>query len=105
ANSVDSNERLAALQFASGAQPSASEATESQLHLAGKFGVALFDYEFNGHVALFSGNGRAEPDVNKFEQGRNFAAPPELLVERNHHWLPSPLADGSTWRQPLVGRG
>ncbi|HEY4245631.1 MAG TPA: CRTAC1 family protein [Lacunisphaera sp.] len=104
-NSLDSNERLWALQFASGTAPAALDAAESQLHLAEKFGVALFDYEFNGHLALFSGNGHAEPDVNKFEQGRNFFARPELLVERNHRWLPATVPEGSTWTLPVVARG
>ena len=107
ATSLDNNERLTALQFSSSAQVSRPEPGEPRLHLAGKFGVALFDYEFNGHLAVFSGNGRAEPDVNKFEQGRDFSARPELLVERNHRWLPAlPSATGgSAWAQSLVARG
>jgi len=102
ATSGDTNERLAALQSAAATTPVSSD---SQLHLAGKFGVALLDYEFDGHLALFSGNGRAEPDVNKFEQGRDFARAPQLLVNRNHRWVVAPVAAGNTWAQPVVARG
>ena len=38
--------------------------------------------ELNGQLELFSGNGRAEPDVNKFEQGRDFASVPQLFLNR-----------------------
>ena len=42
-NSLVRNERLSALQFAVAPQPVAPETTAAQLHLAGKFGVALGD--------------------------------------------------------------
>ena len=103
ANASATDERLAALQSA-GAIGAANSA-EPQLHLLGKAGVALLDYEFDGRLALFSGNGRAEPDLNKFEQGRNFTAPPQLILSRNNRWVPAPVADGGNWARPLVARG
>jgi hypothetical protein len=97
------DERLAA--FQSAGAPEAGNPGGPQLRLRGKFGAALLDYEFDGHLALFSGNGRAEPDVNKFEQGRNFSGRPQLFLARNHRWLPAPVAEGGNWANPLVARG
>jgi len=104
ANASDTDERLAAFQSAGGLDLNKSGEL-SPLHLRGKFGAALLDYEFNGQLALISGNARAEPDVNKFEQGRDFAAPPALLVTRNNRWSPAPVAEGGAWVSPLVARG
>lgn len=101
AQAADTDERLAALQ-AAGASDARSR-DESQLHLRGKLSGALLDYEFDGHLALFSGNGRAEPDVNKFSAGRDFAAEPQLLLKRGSQWTAAP-ANG-TWSRPLVARG
>jgi hypothetical protein len=97
----DVDERVAALQTAGGGEPRLRD--ENQLHLRGKLSGALFDYEFNGHLALFCGNGRAEPDVNKFAGGRNFAAAPQLLVKRGDQWVSAPVS--GPWSRPLVARG
>jgi hypothetical protein len=77
------------------------------LHLGGKLGVALLDYDLAGRLDLFSGNGRAEPDVNRFEPGRDFGAVPQLLWNRGQAWLPAPVpgADGGAWTAPVVARG
>ncbi len=103
ANASATDERLAAFQSAGALD--AVNSGEPQLHLLGKVGAALLDYEFDGHLVLFSGNGHAEPDLNKFEQGRNFSAPPQLFLSRNNRWLPAPVAEGGTWARPLVARG
>jgi len=102
---ADADERLAALQSAGALD--ARNRDEPQLHLRDKLGVALLDYEFDGHLALFSGNGRAEPDVNKFEQGRNFSAVPQLFLNRGGAWVPAPIAggEGGAWAKPVVARG
>ncbi|HTL68760.1 MAG TPA: CRTAC1 family protein [Lacunisphaera sp.] len=97
ASRPDVDERLAAWQAASGPR-----ARDGFVHLDGKLGAALLDYEFDGHLAVFAGGGRAEPDTNKFEGGRDFAAPPRLLLHRND-WLPAPVA--GRWSQPVVARG
>lgn len=102
-NTADTDERLAAFQSVSALD--ANKSTDQQLLLRGKFGAALLDYEFNGHPAVFSGNARAEPDVNKFELGRDFSAPLELLLTRNNHWLPAPAAEGGNWANAIVARG
>ena len=98
---ADTNERLAALQTA-GASDTRSR-DESALHLRGKLSGALLDYELAGHLALFSGNGRAEPDTNKFAAGRNFSAEPQLLLKRGSQWVGAP--PGGNWSRPLVARG
>ena len=101
AQAPDADERLAALQ--AGGAPEIRNRDEPQLHLRGKLGGALLDYEFDGHFALFTGNGRAEPEVNKFEAGRNFAAAPQLLLPRGTAWVPAPAA--GHWAERLVARG
>ncbi len=102
-NPGEGDERFSLLQSAATLDPTG--AGEPQLHLRGKFASALLDYEFQGHDALFSGNSRAEPDVNKFEQGRDFLAPLELLINRQNRWLPAPLADNGNWTGATVARG
>jgi len=41
--------------------------------------------------------------VNKFEQGRDFAATPQLLVNRGGNWIPCPVI--GNWAKPIVARG
>lgn len=93
----DADERLAAWQAAAG-----SPARDGFVHLDGKLGAALLDYELDGHLAVFAGGGRAEPDTNKFEGGRDFAASPQLLLHRNG-WLPAPAV--GAWDRPVIARG
>lgn len=101
----DADERLVAFQSAGLAD--ARHADDSALHLRRKLAGALLDYDFAGHLAWFSGNGRAEPDVNRFESGRDFATAPQLLFRRAAGWVPAPLPSGEagTWARPVVARG
>ncbi len=82
---------------------------ESRMHLDTKLGVALFDYDGDGHPDVFSGGGRAEPDLNKFETGREFTAAPRVLWNRGDGRLePAPAvagAEGEAWTKPVVARG
>jgi len=105
AQASNADERLAAFQSAGAIEPPSRD--ESQLHLRGKLAGALFDYECDGHFALFTGNGRAEPDANKFEQGRDFQAAPQLFVNRNGSWIATPATggEGGAWAKPIVARG
>ncbi len=74
--------------------------------LTAKAAVALLDYDLDGRIDVFSGGGRAEPDTNRFENGRNFASVPELRWNRGTDWVTAPpLAGTETWIQPLIARG
>jgi hypothetical protein len=76
-------------------------------HLGAKLGAALLDYDLGGRLDFFSGNGLAEPDVNRFERGRDFAARPQLLWNRGAGWVPAPPpgGEGRVWAASVVARG
>jgi len=105
AQAPDADERLAVLQ--STRAIAIRHRDETSLQLVGKMGGALLDYQLNGHLAWFSGNGRAEPDVNKFQEVRDFAAVPQLYFNRAGLWTPAPVATGESgaWASPVVARG
>lgn len=88
AQSSGDAERLHAL-LAVGALSSGQTA----LPLASRLGVVATDLDLNGRFEVFSGEGRAEPGVNRFENGRDFARAPQVF------W-----PQGETWR-PLFGAG
>lgn len=73
-------------------------AGDGMAHLPERLGVALLDYDLDGRLDFFSGNGRAEPDTNRFERGRNFSAAPELWWNRGNAWIAAPTggAAGAT---------
>jgi hypothetical protein len=98
------DERSVSLRAASAWKPAAAE--PSALSLPGKFGAVLFDYDHDGQLELFSGEGRAEADISRFEAGRDFAARPLLYWNRGDNWVPVNLAvgDGSPLL-PMVARG
>jgi hypothetical protein len=76
------------------------------LWLAGRGGVALLDYDGDGRLDAFSAGGRAEPDLNRFEAGRDFSARPQLFWNRRDDWMPvAGNAGSSDWARPLAGRG
>ena len=103
-NVTGADERFAALQAAAALDERTHEETFSPLR--SKLGVALLDYDLDGRVDLFSGNGRAEPETNHFERGRNFGATPELLWNRGNGWVAAPRANaGEAWARPLTARG
>ena len=69
--------------------------------------MALLDYDLDGRLDVFSGNGRAEPDINRFEHGREFQAAPALFWNRGTGWMPAPVPAGAegAWARPLIARG
>ena len=74
--------------------------------LRSKLAVALLDYDLDGRLDLFSGGGRAEPDTNRFENGRDFSAAPELRWNRGDGWVAASAGpNGETWARPIVARG
>jgi hypothetical protein len=80
---------------------------DTRVSLAAKLGVVPFDYDLDGHWEIFSGEGQAEPDVNKFEGGHDFKSAPQLLWNSGGGWQKVLAAggDGSAWTQPLIARG
>jgi hypothetical protein len=105
APSADADERLTALLSAGAID--ANHRDEAELSLRSKLGFALLNYDHGGHLDLFSGNGMAEPDVCRFEQGRDFRAVPQLLWNRGRVWVPASIsgAEGGSWATPMVVRG
>jgi hypothetical protein len=67
---------------------------ESYCHLRYKLGVALLDYDLDGRVDVISGEGLAEPGLDRFEHGRRFAAAPSVLWNSGHGWVRAPVAPG-----------
>lgn len=59
--------------------------------LDAKLGAVLIDYDRDGRMDIFCGSGRAEPDVNRFEGGREFAAVPGLYWNSGDGWTPTEL--------------
>jgi hypothetical protein len=105
AQGAGADERVGALLSAGLIQ--ANNRGEPCLNLPARLGVATLDYDHDGHLELFSGNGRAEPDLNRFEGGREFAAVPQLLWLQGRTWVPAApaRADGGGWAVPMVARG
>ncbi|HVU18860.1 MAG TPA: CRTAC1 family protein [Candidatus Didemnitutus sp.] len=101
ARSPDRDERLVALE-ASGALDVRFHGDERS-RLSSRLGGAFLDYEFDGHLALFTANSRAETDLNTFTDARDFHARPELRLARNNEWVTA--APAGDWNRPLVARG
>ena len=75
------------------------------MRLASRMGIAFLDYDLDGRMDVFSAEGRAEVELNRFEEKREFAAAPKLWWARGNEWLPAPSAAESTWEKPLMARG
>ncbi len=76
------------------------------VRLPGKLAVAALDYDLDGRLELFSGEGRAEPDTDRFDDGRDFGARPSFRWNRGGEWVPAAAAAATeAWAQPLVARG
>lgn len=82
-----------------------SPAGAGRLHLGTHLGMVLFDYDLDGHLEIFSGSGRAEPELGRFEGGRDFAAAPVMLWDRGESWAQAAATGGGAWAAPLVARG
>jgi len=101
AQAPDNDERLRTFQSAAASGTGARD--DAQTSLRDKLGAALFDYEHDGHFAFFTANGRMEPDINKFESGRDFSAMPQLFLNRGGIWAAA--AASGDWTKPVVARG
>jgi enediyne biosynthesis protein E4 len=98
AQSLGDSERLQALLAAGPVEEGATA-----LALAAKLGVVVLDLDLDGRPEIFSGQGRAEPGTNRFENGRDFAAAPQILWSPGEGWRPLPAAE--TALPPLTARG
>ncbi len=54
--------------------------------LASRGGVATADFDLSSRLELFSGEGALESNINKFENGRNFARLASVLWHTGHEW-------------------
>lgn len=80
---------------------------EGRAFLPAKFALAPIDLDLDGRGEIFSGEGSLEPDTNKFETGRAFAAEPQLWWNDGKRWRGAvvPGAEAEAWRKPVVARG
>ncbi len=96
-------ERLLALRAAAqlaGAEPDLAS-------LPAKFAVAVFDYDHDGNLEVFSTGARAEPDIGRLERRAEFAGAPALYWKNGDTWAPAETPEGGAtgWARPLVARG
>ena len=90
------DERFLALRT-SAALPSAGAS------LASRLGVATADFDLSSRLELFSGEGAIEPNINKFEDGRDFSRKPSVLWNTGREWLAAkPKAGEATAAFPAV---
>ncbi len=81
-------------------------ADDQPLALAGKLGVALADFDLDGRTEIFSGQGRAEPGINKFAAGRDFEASAQVFWSQGNVWRPFfPVETGESTPPPPTIRG
>jgi hypothetical protein len=96
------NERFAALQTIMTRE---ERPTERGVSLLAKLGLALMDYDLDGRVDVFTGNARAEADVNRFEQGRDFSAKPGVLWNGGNEWVGALFPTGAAMGDIPFARG
>ncbi len=65
----------------------------------------MADFNLDGRKVIFSGQGVAEAQLNKFESGRDFARVPAALWRKDDAWAAAAWSPTNTWTHPLVARG
>lgn len=100
------DDRLRVLRsFETGATPPEDEPAPA-VELESRLGLALGDFDRDGRVEAFSGNGRIEHATNSFADGRDFAAPPRLMWrDATGAWIAAGDAETPAWARPLTTRG
>ncbi len=99
-------DRFGVLHAAGLAMVPAPDEGDAACSLREKLGVALLDYDLDGRIDIVSGNGLAEPGLNRFEHGRAFGSAPELLWNDGRGWTRAPTVAGAgALGAPLVARG
>lgn len=64
--------------------------------LASRFAAATADFDLSSRLELFSGEGALEPNINKFEEGRDFSRSPAVLWNTGRDWLAAGAKAGET---------
>ena len=78
----------------------------SSVPLESRLALALADFDRDGRFEAFGGHGRLEPDVNRFESGRDFSGTPHLLWrDPDGAWVPARPDPAADWTRPLTTRG
>lgn len=54
--------------------------------LVARLGVATADFDLSGRLELFSGGGAIEPNINKFEDGRDFRRTAQVYWNTGREW-------------------
>jgi hypothetical protein len=99
-------ERLGVLRDAGLALSPVSGEDDSKCRLGAKLGLALLDYDLDGRMDILTGNGLAEPGIDRFEHGRAFASAPSLLWNDGRNWMRAPTPAGpDAFSTPLTARG
>jgi len=78
---------------------SADDATS----LPARLGIAAADFDHDGRIEFFSGEGTAEAGPNRFDSGRDFGRIPAMLRSEGARWIPVPAPGG--WSAPVTARG
>jgi hypothetical protein len=103
---VRDDERFGVLRAAGLALLPVSAADDSRCMLGAKLGLALLDYDLDGRMDILTGNGIAEPGIERFEHGRAFASAPALFWSDGRDWTRAPTPSGpNALSRPLTARG
>ena len=94
-----SNEMFAALQATMGGTEAAMD---RKISLERKLGMTLLDYDLDGRLDVFTGRGRAEPDVGRFDDVREFSSIPALIWNNGNTWVEA-LPPPATEPLPTIG--
>ena len=102
---AQNDERFAALQAAGALDR--NEHDSAHLFLPAKLALVPGDFNLDGRFEIFSGQGLAEPDINKFEEGREFHSKPQLWWKSAEGWRATTPAgtEPGAWAQPVTARG
>jgi hypothetical protein len=90
------DERFAALR-ATSALPAPAPGTV----LPARLGLATADLDLNGRIELFSGEGALEPNLNRFEDGRDFRREPRVYWNSGRDWRAASARPGEAGAAPL----
>jgi hypothetical protein len=80
-------------------------AAEEHVELRSKLGGALLDYDLDGRIDVYTANGKAEADINRFEHGRDFSSTAALLWNRGNDWIEAPIGSGMSMPSFSSARG